>query len=129
MLDDRKVRFFRHLPSTPLSHVVASIWYAENEPAHELKRFLPTGEIDLVINVRDGRLRRYELDSIDCPKLRGAGRLRGTLGVKFKLGRAGNFMGVRATIYRTLLNSPGYVTTSPWTSMSTSRTKSVSNDS
>jgi hypothetical protein len=33
------------------------------------------------------------------------------------------------TIYRILLNNPGYVTTSPWTSMSISRTKSLSNDS
>jgi AraC-like DNA-binding protein len=109
MLDDGKVRFFRHVPSTPLSQAVASIWYGENEPAHELERFLPTGEIDLVINVRDARLRRYELDSIDRPRsylgpvVSGAhsrpyvihtAQQASLLGVRFKLGRARDVIGV-----------------------------------
>jgi methylphosphotriester-DNA--protein-cysteine methyltransferase len=61
-------KFFVRMPRPPLSHVVESIWYGENAPAHDLERLLPTGEVDLIIEVRDGQLRRYELDALDSPR-------------------------------------------------------------
>jgi AraC-like DNA-binding protein len=104
-----KQTFFRRIPSPPLSQSVASIWYAENAPAHELEQFLPTGEVDLVINVRDAELRRYEVGALDRPRLLLGPIVSGAhsrpyvintaqqaslLGVRFKLGRARQIIGV-----------------------------------
>lgn len=109
MLMRTEAKFFRRMPSPPLSHIVASIWYAENAPAHELERFLPTGEVDLIINVRDGQLRRYEVDALDSPRrfvgpvVSGAhskpyvihtAQQASLLGVRFKLGCAREVIGV-----------------------------------
>ncbi|XXX77390.1 helix-turn-helix domain-containing protein [Sorangium sp. So ce134] len=106
---EREAKLFRHVPSPPVSRAVASIWYAENEPAHALERFLPTGEVDLIINVRDARLLRYELDSLDSPRryvgpvVSGAhsrpyvihtAQQASLLGVRFKLGFARDILGV-----------------------------------
>lgn len=104
-----EAKFFRRVPSPPLSHIVSSIWYGENAPAHELERFLPTGEVDLIINVRDGQLRRYEVDALDSPRrfvgpvVSGAhsqpymihtAQQASLLGVRFKLGCAREVIGV-----------------------------------
>jgi AraC-like DNA-binding protein len=101
--------FFRHVPLPPLSHVVESIWYGENMPAHDLERLLPTGEVDLIIEVRDGQLRRYELDALDNPRrfvgpiISGAhskpyvihtAQQASLLGVRFKSGCARELIGV-----------------------------------
>jgi AraC-like DNA-binding protein len=109
MLNRGDAKFFRRVPSAPVSHIVASIWYGENEPAHEFERFLPTGEVDLIINVRDAQLRRYEVDSLDNPRryvgpvVSGAhcqpyvihtAQQASLLGVRFKLGRARDVIGV-----------------------------------
>ncbi|WP_437807145.1 DUF6597 domain-containing transcriptional factor [Sorangium sp. So ce1078] len=109
MVLEREAKFFRHVPSSPLSRAVASIWYAENEPAHALERFLPTGEVDLIINVRDAQLRRYELGSLDSPRryvgpvVSGAhsqpyvihtAQQASLLGVRFKLGFARDVIGI-----------------------------------
>lgn len=109
MLREREAKLFRHVPSSPVSHAVASIWYAENEPVHALERFLPTGEVDLIINVRDAQLRRYELDSLDSPRryvgpvVSGAhsqpyvihtAQQASLLGVRFKLGFARDILGI-----------------------------------
>jgi AraC-like DNA-binding protein len=67
-MGDGEVKFFRHVPSTPLSQVVESIWYGENAPPHRFERFLPTGDVDLVINVRDAELRRYEIADLESSR-------------------------------------------------------------
>ena len=59
-------------PRQPLSRYIASFWYGENAPGHSFERFLPTGEIDLVINMRDATLRIYDPRELQRPQcLRG----------------------------------------------------------
>jgi AraC-like DNA-binding protein len=101
--------YFRHVPSPPLSYFVASIWYAENAPAHQLEQFLPTAGIDLVINVRTAQLTRFETETLDRqrryigPVISGAhsspyviptAQQAALLGVRFKLGCARDIVGV-----------------------------------
>lgn len=102
------MKYFHYTPSPPLRHFVASIWYAENAPAHELEQFLPTGDVDLIVNVRDGELVRYEVGELDNPRLylgpvvSGAhsrpyvihtGQQAALLGVKFRMGCARDVVG------------------------------------
>jgi hypothetical protein len=103
------VKYFHRVPAPPLGHFVASIWYAENARAHELELFLPTGQVDLIINVHDGRLVRYEVDELDNarrylgPVVSGAhsrpyvihtGQQASLLGVKFTVGCAREVLGL-----------------------------------
>jgi AraC-like DNA-binding protein len=51
-----------------LSRYISSFWYGENAPSHSFERFLPTGEIDLVINMRDSALRIYDPRELQNPQ-------------------------------------------------------------
>jgi len=42
-----------HVPGPPLSRFVEMFWYGENVPRHLFERFLPNGDVDLVINLQD----------------------------------------------------------------------------
>jgi methylphosphotriester-DNA--protein-cysteine methyltransferase len=103
------VTYYRYVPSPPLSRFVASIWYAENEPDHRLERFLPTVGVDLVVNVRDAELTRFETNALDRPRRYVGPVVSGAhsrpyvipttqqaalLGVKFKLGMARQVLGL-----------------------------------
>ena len=48
-------------PRPPLSDFVGLLWAYEGvDPAHAKERLLPTGTMDLVINLREDRLRIYD---------------------------------------------------------------------
>lgn len=51
-----------HTPSPPLSDFVATFWLWESEiaPPHQLERLLPTGTVELVINLHEDETRIYE---------------------------------------------------------------------
>ncbi|WP_437942296.1 helix-turn-helix domain-containing protein [Sorangium sp. So ce341] len=102
-------KFYRFVPKAPLARCVASIWYGENAAPHALERFLPTGEVDLIVNVRDGELRRYEVTALESPRRFAGPVVSGAhcepyvidtaqqtslLGVRFKVGCARELIGV-----------------------------------
>jgi AraC-like DNA-binding protein len=81
-------------PRGPLSGLVESIWLYEGEaPAHARDRRLPTGGVDLVVNLRDDSApvvcgpftHAFVLDTAEQ---------RDTLGVAFKVGGAGALLGL-----------------------------------
>lgn len=50
----------------PLSNFVDMFWFCEGyAPRHAKERILPTGTIELVVNLRDERMRVYDRDHID----------------------------------------------------------------
>jgi AraC-like DNA-binding protein len=58
----------RHVPRSPLSEFVESMWLGEGEaPAHRRERVLPNGAVQLVVNVRDRPLRVYDRVQPDRP--------------------------------------------------------------
>jgi AraC-like DNA-binding protein len=52
-------------PPYPLSRFVETFWYGEHAPGHLFERYLPTGDVDLVLNLHDATLRIY--DAADLP--------------------------------------------------------------
>lgn len=50
-----------YIPQPPLSDFVALFWlYEGDDPPHAKERLLPTGTMELVINLRDDTLRVYD---------------------------------------------------------------------
>ncbi len=57
------VLFRCRLPRPPLDGFVELIWLCHNEPqAHALERILPTGAAQLIVNLKEDRVRRYDPD-------------------------------------------------------------------
>src|SRR5688572_27758449 len=61
-------------PKPPLSKFVDSFWLYEGyEPEHKTERILPTGTLELVINLRQNELRFYDAERPEnCSRLSGA---------------------------------------------------------
>lgn len=60
-------RFLR--PRAPLSDFIEVLWYRSGSPAaHELERLLPTGTLELVIDLSDAPLRCYDPESLELRK-------------------------------------------------------------
>jgi AraC-like DNA-binding protein len=49
--------FLKHLPARPLSDFVEYLWLLSDAPAHPTERILPTGTLELVINLHDDVIR------------------------------------------------------------------------
>src|SRR5262245_48317086 len=48
-------------PSSPLASFIEDFWlYADYTPSHLKERILPTGTVELVLNLRDNELRIYD---------------------------------------------------------------------
>jgi AraC-like DNA-binding protein len=55
------VLFRCRVPAPPLDAFVEMIWLCQNEPqAHALERLLPTGAAQLIVNLKEDRVRRYD---------------------------------------------------------------------
>lgn len=53
--------YHTYIPRPPLSEFVDLLWYYKaDEPPHEKERVLPTGTMEMVINLRDEALRVYD---------------------------------------------------------------------
>ncbi|HEV8582860.1 MAG TPA: DUF6597 domain-containing transcriptional factor [Thermoanaerobaculia bacterium] len=53
--------FFRtHRPASPLSDFIDYLWLLSDVPPHAQERILPSGTIELVINLRDDEFRIYD---------------------------------------------------------------------
>jgi hypothetical protein len=99
-------------PKPPLSKFVDNFWLYEGyEPEHKTERILPTGTLELVINLRQNELRIYDAEGAEnCYRLSGAvvsgASGRGfapdtaeeafIIGVHFKPGGAFPFLGLPA---------------------------------
>lgn len=102
--------FLRRIPQPPLSDFVDIIWYYEGQPVtHSRERLLPTGTIELILNLAEEQTRVYD-QKLKCQK-HGAVIFCGihteyfvidtdsqekVLGVHFKPGGAWPFLGVPA---------------------------------
>jgi AraC-like DNA-binding protein len=53
------MRYSVHKPSPPLNGFVSYLWSLSDAPHHELERILPSGTIELVINLQEDELRIY----------------------------------------------------------------------
>jgi AraC-like DNA-binding protein len=69
---DRIFNFYK--PKPPLSKFVDNFWLYEGYvPEHKTERILPTGTLELVINLRQNELRFYDAErSENCSRLSGA---------------------------------------------------------
>jgi AraC-like DNA-binding protein len=106
------MRFSSHKPAPLLSGFVDNFWHYEGyEGEHSNERILPTGTIELVINLRENELRIYNPEQLErCSRFSGAvvsgaygkGFVGDTeeeafiMGVHFKPGGAFPFLGVPA---------------------------------
>ena len=104
--------FSSRKPALALADYVDNLWLYEGyEGEHANERILPTGTMELVINLRENELRIYDADETDrCSRFSGAvvsgaygkGFLSDTeeeaflIGIHFKPGRAFPFLGLRA---------------------------------
>jgi AraC-like DNA-binding protein len=68
------MRYSVHKPSPPLDAFVSYLWALRDAPRHERERIMPSGTIELVINVQEDEFRIYrELAAgKDCHRFRGA---------------------------------------------------------
>ncbi len=104
--------FYRsYTPAPPLSGFVDRLWLCSGAPPHRRERILPTGTIELVVNLHEDEIRIYDPTHPDrCTRMSGA-ILSGAysrffvidplqhasiLGVHFKPGGAFPFLGVPA---------------------------------
>ncbi|WP_437977351.1 AraC family transcriptional regulator [Sorangium sp. So ce295] len=60
------VLYVRHVPGPPLSAHVAELWYLSAAPPHAAERILPSGTLQLVVNLDQDEVRVY-----DGPTIRG----------------------------------------------------------
>lgn len=104
------MRYLVHQPGPPLRGFVDSIWLVSDAPGHERERIVPSGTIELVINLHDDEFRIYESVTGRERRFRGAivsgcysaafeidTRAHSlVLGVHFKPGGASRLLGVPA---------------------------------
>lgn len=54
------VLYVRHVPGPPLSAHVAELWYLSAAPPHAAERILPSGTLQLVVNLDEDEVRIYD---------------------------------------------------------------------
>jgi AraC-like DNA-binding protein len=106
------MRYSVHAPSPPLAGLVDYFWSLSDAPSHSKERVIPSGTIELVVNLHDdeGRLYKRASNGEECARLRGAvvaGAYTGPfavetkthtsiVGVHFKPGGAAELLGIPA---------------------------------
>ncbi|HEY0818112.1 MAG TPA: DUF6597 domain-containing transcriptional factor [Rhizobacter sp.] len=56
------MKYHTHTPAPPLCDLVDHLWCLEDAPAHARERIVPAGTFELVINLREDRIRVYAAD-------------------------------------------------------------------
>jgi AraC-like DNA-binding protein len=103
------VKFQTHVPRAPLDQFVERLWHCADVPPHARERILPSGTVELVVNLREDEIRVHDSVLTDrFQKLSGAA-VSGTytqcfvidpsqhasmLGVHFRPGGAFPFLGM-----------------------------------
>ena len=63
----------RHTPTPRLARFVDCFWACSDAPAHRRERILPSGTIELVVNLREDEIRVYDPSDLDrCRRFSGA---------------------------------------------------------
>jgi AraC-like DNA-binding protein len=52
--------YFSHVPSRPVGEFVERFWMCADKPLHSRERILPSGAIELVVNLSDDEVRIYD---------------------------------------------------------------------
>ncbi|MDQ2644183.1 MAG: helix-turn-helix domain-containing protein [Myxococcota bacterium] len=55
-----RMLFLKHRPAAPLAELVEYLWLVCDAPAHGWERILPTGTLELVINLKEDQVRIYD---------------------------------------------------------------------
>jgi AraC-like DNA-binding protein len=66
------MQYLRHTPGPPLAHMVDYLWSLRDVPAHTMERIVPSGTLELVVNLHDDELRVYSDDGMACRRFAGA---------------------------------------------------------
>ncbi len=61
-----------HVPRPPLTDYVEYLWSLSDAPSHAKERILPTGTLELVLNLADDEFRIYRPGEESCQRFRGA---------------------------------------------------------
>src|SRR5882724_6321299 len=56
------MQYLTHVPRPPLSTFVAYLWSLRDAPAHALERIVPSGTLELVVNLYEDELRIYDAE-------------------------------------------------------------------
>src|SRR5687767_12895452 len=66
--------FYRsYSPARPLGDFIERLWFCSDAPPHPRERILPSGTIELVVNLRDDEIRIYDPSHSDrCRRFSGA---------------------------------------------------------
>jgi AraC-like DNA-binding protein len=97
-----------HIPSPPLSRFVAYLWWMRDTPEHTSERVVPSGTLELVVNLHEDEIGIYRAGTTRRQRYSGAvvsGAYRGyfvadprahtsIIGVHFKPGTAGPVLGL-----------------------------------
>jgi AraC-like DNA-binding protein len=100
--------FSSHIPGPPIAEFVERFWMCSDNPLHSRERILPSGTVELVINLKDDEIRIYDPSHLDSYKRFPGSIISGTytsafvidplqhssmIGVHFKPGGAFRFLG------------------------------------
>jgi len=103
--------YLTHAPPPPLSSFIEYLWLLSDVPSHSLECILPSGTLELVVNLHEDEIRiHHDLNAERCARFSGMvvsgayGRYfvidtaehALTMGVHFRAGRAVPFLGVPA---------------------------------
>ncbi len=68
------MRYSVHEPGPPLGDFVDKLWSLSDAPAHAREQIVPSGTIELVVNLREDEFRIYDADvkAERCRRFRGA---------------------------------------------------------
>ena len=104
------MHYLSHSPAPPLSAYIENMWFLEDLPSHAMERIVPSGTVELVVNLREDEIRLYDVASGRLVRYSGAvvsgayGRFfvidsrqhASIMGVHFRAGGAWPFLGVPA---------------------------------
>ena len=57
--------YFSHIPAHPVGEFVERFWICSDKPLHSRERILPSGTVEVVINLSDDEVRIYDPDHPD----------------------------------------------------------------
>jgi AraC-like DNA-binding protein len=103
------MQYLAHIPGQPLAAFVEYMWSLQDAPEHSMERIVPSGTLELVINLHENEIRIYDPDSGALRRFSGAvvsgayhryfvidtRQHASMIGVHFRPGGASPFLGVR----------------------------------
>jgi hypothetical protein len=78
------VLYESRIPGPPVNAYVEYLWALSDRPAHTKERIVPSGTLELVINLSEDQLRIYDAKHGSCRRLAGkvvSGAYRGFFGI------------------------------------------------